>query len=103
MVATTKKDKEAAEEYYKDLLFDSFYHVWKLNKPLDLSFLSEEEQDEELANRERWTLEEAPEEAVVQATIASSSVVLLEVGSVTEVVEEPMIKFVEVTDASIDD
>ena len=42
-VAAAEKDKEATEEYYKDLLFDDFYHVWKLNKPLDLSFLSEDE------------------------------------------------------------
>ena len=52
MVATDQKDKDAVEEYYKDLLFDGFYHVWKLNKPLDLSFLSEDEQAEELANYE---------------------------------------------------
>ena len=52
LVAVAEKDKEATEEYYKDLLFDDFYHVWKLNKPLDLSFLSEDEQAEELANCE---------------------------------------------------
>ena len=51
-VAAAEKDKEATEEYYKDLLFDDFYHVWKLNKPLDLSFLSEDEQAKELANCE---------------------------------------------------
>ena len=51
-VAAAEKDKEATEEYYKDLLFDDFYHVWRLNKPLDLSFLSEDEQAEELANCE---------------------------------------------------
>ena len=26
-IAAAEKDKEAAEEYYKDLLFDGFYHV----------------------------------------------------------------------------
>ena len=73
-VAAAEKDKEATEEYYKDLLFDDFYHVWKLNKPLDLSFLSEDEQAEELANCEHRAQEEAAEEAAaVQATVASST------------------------------
>ena len=63
MIVAAEKDKEATEEYYKDLLFDGFYHVWKLNKPLDLSFLSEDEQDEELAHCERRAREEAAEEA----------------------------------------
>ena len=74
LVAAAEKDKEAIEEYYKDLLFDDFYHVWKLNKPLDLSFLSEDEQAEELAICERRAQEEAAEEAAaVQSTVASSS------------------------------
>ena len=102
LVATAQKDKEAAKEYYKDLLFDDFYHVWKLNKPLDLTFLSEYEEVEELANFERRAREEAAEEAAaVQATVASSSASLPETTPVTEVVEEPMI--VEVADVSMDD
>ena len=101
-VAAAEKDKEAAEEYYKDLLFDGFYHVWKLNKPLDLSFLSEDEQAEELAHCERRAREEAAEDAAaVQTTVASSSASLPETAPVTEVAEGPMV--VEVTDVSMDD
>jgi chromosome segregation ATPase len=59
MIVAAEKDKEAVEEYYKDLLFDGFYHVSKLNKPLDLSFRSEDEQAEELAHCERRAREEA--------------------------------------------
>ena len=102
MVATSKKHKEAAEEYYKDILFDGFYHVWKLNKPLNLSFLSEEEQDEEFANCERRAQEEAAKEAAARATIASSSTALPKVAPVIGVVEEPMVESAEAIDASID-
>ena len=52
LVAAAEKDKEATEEHYKDLLFDDFFHIWNLNEPLNLSFLSEDEQAEELANCE---------------------------------------------------
>ena len=73
-VAAAEKDKEATEEHYKDLLFDDFFYIWNLNEPLDLSFLSEDEQAEELANCERRAQEEAAEEAAaVQSTVASSS------------------------------
>ena len=73
-VAVAEKDKEATEEYYKDLLFDDFFHIWNLNEPLNLSFLSEDEQAEELAICERRAQEEAAEEAAaVQSTVASSS------------------------------
>ena len=73
-VAAAEKDKEATEEYYKDLLFNDFFHIWNLNEPLNLSFLSEDEQAEELAICERRAQEEAAEEdAAVQAAVASSS------------------------------
>ena len=97
-----KKDKEVAEEYYKDLLFDGLYNVWKLNKPLDLSFLSEDEQAEELAHCERRAREEAAgDAAAIQTTVASAPASLLETAPVIEVAEGPLV--VEVDDVSMDD
>ena len=102
MVAAVEKDKEATEEYYKDLLFDGFYHVWKLNKPLDLSFLSEDEQPEELAHCERRAREEAAEEAAAaQPTEVSAPVSLPDIAPVSEVAEGPLVVAVE--DVSMDD
>ena len=102
MVAATEKDKETAEEYYKDLLFDDFYHVWKLNKPLDLSFQSEDEQAEELAHCERRAREEAAEEAAAaQLTAVSAPASLPNTVPVSEVAEGPLV--VEVEDVSMDD
>ena len=102
MVAAAEKDKEVTEEYYKDLLFDGFYHVWKLNKPLDLSFLSEDEQAEELAHCERRAREEAAEEAAAaQSTEVSAPASLPDTALVSEVAEGPLV--VEVDDVSMDD
>ena len=98
MVAAAEKDKEVTEEYYKDLLFDGFYHVWKLNKPLDLSFLSEDEQAEELAHCERRAREEA---AAAQPTEVPAPVSLPDTAPVSEVAEGPLV--VEVEDVSMDD
>ena len=102
VIATTEKDKEVAEEFYKDVLFQGFYQVWKHNKPLNLCFLTEEEQAEELANCERWAREEAAEEAAARANIASPSAALPEVALAIEVIEEPVIEPTEVADASVD-
>ena len=102
MVAAVENDKVATEEYYKDLLFDGFYHVWKLNKPLDLSFLSEDEQAEELAHCERRAREEAAEEAAAaQPTEVPAPVSLPDTAPVSEVAEGPLV--VEVEDVSMDD
>ena len=102
MVAAAEKDKEATEEYYKDLLFDGFYHVWKLNKPLNLSFLSEDEQAEELAHCERRAREEAAEDAAAaQPAEVSAPVSLPDIAPVSEVAEGPLV--VEVEDVSMDD
>ena len=102
MVAAVAKDKEVTEEYYKDLLFDGFYHVWKLNKPLDLSFLSEDEQAEELAHCERRAREEAAEEAAAaQLSEVSAPASLPDTAPVSEVAEGPLV--VEVEDVSMDD
>ena len=101
-IVAAEKDKEVAEEYYKDLLFDGFYHVWKLNKPLDLSFLSEDEQVEELAHCERRAREEAAEEAAAaQLTEVSAPASLPDTAPVSEVAEGPLV--VEVDDVSMDD
>ena len=101
-VAAAEKDKEATEEHYKDLLFDDFFHIWNLNEPLDLSFLSEDEQAEELAICERRAQEEAAEEAAAYSVdrgffFRFSS----RFCSVTEMVGEPLIG--EVADVSMDD
>ena len=102
VVAAVEKDKAATEEYYKDLLFDGFYHVWKLNKPLDLSFLSEDEQAEELAHCKRRAREEAAEEAAAaQPTEVPAPVSLPDTAPVSEVAEGPLV--VEVEDVSMDD
>ena len=101
-IAAAEKDKEVAEEYYKDLLFDGFYHVWKLNKPLDLSFLSEDEQAEELAHCECRARDEASEDAAAaQMTEAPASASLPDTAPVSEVAEGPLV--VEVDDVSMDD
>ena len=101
MVAAAEKDKETTEEYYKDLLFDGFYHVWKL-KPLNLSFLSEDEQAEELAHCKRRAREEVAEEAAAaQPTEVPASVPLPDTAPVSEVAEGPLV--VEVEDVSMDD
>ena len=71
-------------------------------KPLKHSFLSEDEQDEELANCEQRAQEEAAQEAAGRATIVSCSAALPEVASAIEVVEEPVVESAEVTGASID-
>ena len=61
MIAAFEKDKEAEIELHKEILFQDFYQVWKSKKLLNLCFLIEEKQSEELANGKRRAKEEAAE------------------------------------------
>ena len=69
---------------------------------MDLSFLSEAEQAEELAHCERRAREEAAEDAAAaQTTVAPAPASLQETAPLTEVAEGPLVA--EVDDVSMDD
>ena len=53
IVTAFEKEREVEIELYKDILFQGFYQVLKYNKPLNLCFLTEEEQSGELAKYKR--------------------------------------------------
>ncbi|XP_062099741.1 uncharacterized protein LOC133805577 [Humulus lupulus] len=54
-----RQEKEADLTRYEEICFNCFYQVWKLNKPLNLDFLTEEVKAEELAKCEARAAEEA--------------------------------------------
>ena len=54
-----RREKEADLARYEEICFNCFYQVWKLNKPLNLDFLTEEAKAEELAKCEAKAAEEA--------------------------------------------
>ncbi|XP_062117990.1 uncharacterized protein LOC133831634 [Humulus lupulus] len=64
-----KQDKEADLARYEEIYFNCFYQIWKLNKPFNLEFLSEEEKAKELAKCEA----KAAEEAALPAGIVPAS------------------------------
>ncbi|XP_062118722.1 uncharacterized protein LOC133832389 [Humulus lupulus] len=54
-----RQEKEADLTRYEEICFNCFYQVWKLNKPLNLDFLTEEVKAEELAKCEARAAKEA--------------------------------------------
>ncbi|XP_062089243.1 uncharacterized protein LOC133795799 [Humulus lupulus] len=54
-----KQEKEADLTRYEEIYFNCFYQVWKLNKHLNLDFLTEEIKAEKLAKCEARAAEEA--------------------------------------------
>ncbi|XP_062087203.1 uncharacterized protein LOC133794040 [Humulus lupulus] len=54
-----KREKEADLARYEEICFNCFYQVWKLNKPFNLDFLTEEAKAKELSKCEAKAAEEA--------------------------------------------
>ncbi|XP_062116627.1 uncharacterized protein LOC133830622 [Humulus lupulus] len=86
-----RREKEADLARYEEICFNCFYQVWKLNKPLNLDFLTEEVKAEELAKCEAKVAEEAANPAGTTSVSPTLSFQLKEAVDAEEGVDQPTI------------